>query len=92
MEVKDARSFATGIGLLADLYDLMGEDHWLEGGLKLAGAMVDVYMDGDLPRGSSKTEIYESQLGPGNLLYALTRLGLLAKDKDSAPGADYTNR
>ena len=87
-----ARDPAAGIGLLADLYDLTDEDHWLEGGVKLAGAMVDVYMDGDLPRGSSKTEIYESQLGPGNLLYALTRLGMLAKGKEGAPGADYTNR
>ena len=87
-----ARDPGAGIGLLADLYDQTGEDQWLEGGMDLAGAMMDVYMDGDLPRGSSQTEDYESQLGPGNLLYALTRLALLAKDRPQDPGPDYTNR
>ena len=87
-----ARDPATGIGLLADLYDLTGESFWLEGGLNLAGAMMEAFMDGDLPRGSSRTEVYESQLGPGDLLFALTRLALLAKDKSQAPEPDYSLR
>ena len=87
-----ARDSATGIGLLADLYDLTGEMFWLEGGLNLAGATMEAFMDGDLPRGSSRTEVYESQLGPGDLLFALTRLALLPKDRTRAPEPDYSLR
>lgn len=87
-----ARDSATGIGLLADLYDLTGEGFWLEGGLNLAGAIIETFMDGDLPRGSSRTEVYESQLGPGDLLFALTRLALLAIDRTQAPEPDYSLR
>ena len=87
-----ARDPATGIGLLADLYDLTGEMFWLEGGFKLAGATMEAFMDEDLPRGSSRTEVYESQLGPGDLLFALTRLALLPKDRTRAPEPDYSLR
>ena len=87
-----ARDTGVAIGLLADLYDLTGDAKYLEDGLKLAGTIMNVYMVGDLPRGSSKTDVYESQLGPGDLLFALTRLALLAKDKVQAPSPDYTLR
>ena len=78
--------------MLADLDDLTGESAWLEGGLHVAGAIVDAYIDGDLPRGSLKTEFYEFQLGPADLLYVLTRLALLANDETRTPGPDYTLR
>jgi hypothetical protein len=87
-----ARDTGVAIGLLADLYNLTSDESLLQGALDLAGTIVSVYIDGDLPRGSSKTDIYESQLGPADLLYALTRLALLAKDKANAPLGDYTLR
>lgn len=87
-----ARDPGSGIGLLADLYDLTDDELWLEGGLKLTGTILEIFMDGDLPRGSSKTDVYESQLGPGDLLFALTRLALLAKDNARAPEPDYSLR
>ena len=88
-----ARDPGAGIGLLADLYDLTGEERWLEGGLRLAGHVMAVYMDRKLPRGSSGTEVYESQLGPGNLLNSLARLALLAEDRAGCPlEPDYTSR
>ena len=81
------------IGLLAELYDLTDEAMWLEEGLKLAVDIMDIYMDGDMPRGSSKTEAYESQLGVGFLLHSLARIALLAMDKENCPlEADYTGR
>ena len=88
-----ARDPGAAIGLLADLYDLTDETVWLEEGLKLAVDIMDIYMDGDLPRGSSKTEVYESQLGTDFLLHSLARIALLAMDKDNCPlEADYTSR
>ena len=88
-----AKDPGAAIGLLSDLYEVTGDDVWLADGLKLAGEMMAAYMDADLPRGSSKTEVYESQLGPGNLLYALARIGLLAQGREGCLlGPDYTGR
>ena len=87
-----ARDTGVAIGLLADLYDFTDDAKYLEDALELAGTIMNVYMVGDLPRGSSKTAVYESQLGPGDLLFALTRLALLAKNKAHAPSPDYTLR
>lgn len=88
-----AKDPAGAIALLADLYDVTGDGAWLDGGMNLAEHVMAVYMDGDVPRGSSQTEVYESQLGPGDLLYSLTRLALLANgESKSVLAPDYTRR
>ncbi|NKB68856.1 MAG: hypothetical protein GKR89_17460 [Candidatus Latescibacteria bacterium] len=82
-----------GLGLLADLYDITGEERWLQSGLALAGELVGVYCDADLPRGAAGIDWYESQMGPSFLLHGLARIALLALE---GPGcrlaADYTAR
>ena len=50
-----------GLGLLADLYDLTGEARWLDGGMALAEKLMDIYMDGDLPRGAFRELIGTSR-------------------------------
>lgn len=82
-----------GLSLLAELYDISGEEKWLEGGLTLAGSLMDVYFDADLPRGAAGIDWYESQMGPGFLLHGLTRIALLAQDRTGCPlDADFTAR
>ena len=82
-----------GLGLLADLYDLTGEDRWLEGGMALAERLMEIYMDRDLPRGAAGIDWYESQMGPGFLLHGLARIALMARDGTPCPlEADYTAR
>ena len=83
-----------GLGLLADLYDVTGDDAWLTGGLARAEELVARYFgDADLPAGASGIDWYESQMGPGFLLHGLARLALLAEHgKDCPLGPDYTGR
>jgi len=82
-----------GVGLLADLYDLTGEEKWLVGGMELAGCFFDKYMDRTLPRGASNIEWYESQMGPSFLLHGLARIALLTRDGTPCLlEADYTAR
>ena len=69
-----------GLELLADLYDLTGEARWLDGGMALAEQLIAIYMDGDLPRGASGIDWYESQMGPSFLLHGLARIALMARD------------
>jgi|TARA_Y100000588_G_scaffold376717_1_gene454885 hypothetical protein len=82
-----------GLGLLADLYDLTGETRWLDGGVALAEQLMEIYMDGELPRGASGIDWYESQMGPSFLLHGLARIALLARDgRPCILAADYTAR
>ena len=83
-----------GIGLLADLYDVTGEDAWLTGGLSRAEELVSIYFgDAVLPSGASGIDWYESQMGPSFLLHGLARLALLAQHGRDCPlGPDYTGR
>lgn len=82
-----------GLGLLADLYDITEEPPWLEAALGLAGALVDGYMDAELPRGALGIDWYESQMGPSFLLHGLARTALLAGGRADCPlTADYTAR
>jgi len=82
-----------GLGLLIDLYDITGEDVWLDGGLELAQKLIAIYLDGELPRGAAGIDWYESQMGPSFLLHGLARIALLSIDRKSCPlEADYTAR
>ena len=83
-----------GLGLLADLYDLTGEERWLAGGMALAERSIEVYFDeADLPRGAAGIDWYESQMGPSFLQHGLARIALLAQNRESCPlEADYTAR
>ena len=83
-----------GMGLLADLYDITGEDRWLEGGLRRAEEIVSLYFgDCALPSGASGIAWYESQMGPSFLLHGLARLALQALHGVDCPlGANYTGR
>ena len=82
-----------GLGLLADLYDLTGNQHWLQSALALSGRLLTVYFRYHLPAGAAGIEWYESQMGPSFLLHGLTRTALLAMDADNCPlEADYTTR
>lgn len=81
------------LGLLADLYDITGDDSWIKGAMKLADQMTGIYLDKDLPRGASGIDWYESQLGPAFLLHGLARVALLAENRDTCVvGPDYTGR
>ena len=82
-----------GLGLVADLYDITGQDHWLQAGLELAQRLTDIYFDGELPRGAAGIDWYESQMGPSFLQHGLARISLLARDRKACPlAADYTAR
>lgn len=83
-----------GLGLLADLYDTIGDSAWLAGARTLADKLVSVYFDdAPLPHGAAGIEWYEAQMGPGFLLHGLARTALLAEDRDACPlTADYTAR
>jgi hypothetical protein len=83
-----------GLGLLADLYDLTGEERWLAGGMTLAEKLVDVFFDAAaLPRGAAGIDWYESQMGPSFLQHGLARIALLAQDRERCLlEADYTAR
>ena len=88
-----AMDVGLGVGLLADLYDVTEEDRWLIGGLDLAEKLMNIYMDGELPRGASGIDWYESQMGPSFLLHGLARIALMARDGLPCPlEADYTSR
>ncbi|MBC8229600.1 hypothetical protein H8E77_08650 [bacterium] len=81
------------LGLLADLYDIIGDNFWLDSGLALARKLIDIYFAGELPLGAAGIHWYESQMGPSFLLHGLARIALLSIDKDSCPlNADYTAR
>lgn len=82
-----------GLGLLADLYDVTGDEKWLQGGLSLADRLIALYLDQDLPRGAAGIDWYESQMGPSFLLHGLARIALMARDgKACVLKADYTAR
>ncbi|MFQ6041554.1 MAG: hypothetical protein ACE5PV_11915 [Candidatus Poribacteria bacterium] len=81
------------LGLLADLYDITGDNFWIDSGLSLAQTLIAIYLNGDLPLGASGIHWYESQMGPSFLLHGLARITLLSIDKDNCPlEADYTAR
>ena len=83
------------VGLFADLYDLTHERRWLEGGLRLAATLAEVYWgdDAPIPRGAAGIDWYESQMGPSFLLHGLARIALLAESRNACPLApDYTAR
>lgn len=81
------------LGLLADLYDISGEQVWLEGGLALARKLAETYFRGELPASAAGIDWYESQMGPGFLLHGLARICLLADGRGNCPlKADYTAR
>ena len=88
-----ARDAGQGLGLVADLYDVTGDQSWLDGAAALANALTAIYLDEDLPRGAAGIDHYESQMGPSFLLHGLARTALLARSPDSCPlAADYTGR
>jgi len=66
------------LGLLADLYDITGDNLWLDGGLELARKLITIYLDGELLRGAAGIGWYESQMGPSFLLHGLSRIALLS--------------
>jgi hypothetical protein len=82
------------LALLCDLYDITGKDSWLDGAMTLAEQLIPIYFDDKpLPRGAAGIDWYESQMGPGFLLYGLARTGLLAREGKACPlGPDYTGR
>ena len=88
-----------GLGLLADLYDVTGDDAWLRAARQLAESLLATYYPGvagdtaSLPVGASGIDWYESQMGPGFLLHALARTALLSSGVSPSPlAADYTAR
>lgn len=81
------------LGLIAGLYEITGDVKWLNGGLELSEKLIDIYLDGDLPRGAAGIDWYESQMGPGFLLHGLARIALLAESRENCPlAAEYTSR
>jgi len=89
-----AKDAGHAVGLFADLYDVTGDDVWLERGEELADEVVERYLDAPLPRGAAGIDWYESQMGPGFLINNLARIAFLARDgREHAPiGANYTDR
>lgn len=82
-----------GLGLLADLYDITRESHWLTSAMRLAETLVRVYFAAELPVGAAGITWYESQMGPSFLQHGLARTAFLAMDADHCPlEADYTAR
>jgi hypothetical protein len=82
-----------GLGLLADLYEITAEEHWLESAGNLALSLLPNYMDADLPRGAQGIDWYESQMGPSFLLHGLARTALMLRSKGPCPlEPDYTAR
>jgi hypothetical protein len=81
------------VGLLADLYDITGEEDWLAGAVALGERVAAIYLDAPLPRGAAGVDWYESQMGPSFVLHGLARTALLAEDRAGCPlDADYTAR
>lgn len=88
-----ANDAGLALGLLADLYELTGEQRWLDGALELSAKLIEAYLDHDLPRGAVGIDWYESQMGPGFLLHGIARTALLAQDRENCVlGPDYTSR
>jgi hypothetical protein len=82
-----------GIGVLADLYDITGDQKWLDAGLNLSERVMGLYLDNPLPRGATGIDWYESQMGPSFLLHGLARVALLARfGRPCHLEADYTAR
>jgi hypothetical protein len=79
------------IGLFVDLFDLTGEQRWIDGARETAQTALDVYFDAPLPRAATTVDHYESQTRTGYLLYNLVRLALLERDGVDI-GPDYTDR
>ena len=72
--------------LLADLYDLTDDTHWLEQRIwSWPGRWSPFTMDGGLVRGAAGIDWYESQMVPGDLLHGMARLALLAIHGDACP-------
>jgi hypothetical protein len=90
MPIKDA---GTALGLLVELHHVTGESHWLPAAEDLAEQAVAVFLHTPLPRGATGLEHYESQLMPGYLLQALTRLLLTLRDpQQTTMPADTSQR
>lgn len=88
-----------GLGLLADLYDITGEQSWLDAAMVLTQDLVRIFypdINGAgavLPCGAAGIDWYESQMGPDFLLHGLARTALLSLDGPACPlAADYTAR
>lgn len=79
------------IGLFVDLFDLTGEQRWIDAANKITQTVLDVYFDAPLPRAATTVDHYESQTRTGYLLYNLVRLALCNRDGVDI-GADYTDR
>jgi len=61
-----------GLGLLADLYDITGDQSWLDGANNLAKTLLSIYFDENpLSRGAAGIDSYESKMGPGFLLHGV---------------------
>jgi hypothetical protein len=80
------------LGLLADLYEITGEERWITGGLELADTAMKAFFTNNLPSGATTVDFYDSQMGPSFLIHGLARIALLACDGESALEADYTAR
>lgn len=79
--------------LMGDLYEITGEKVWLDAGLGFAQKLMEIYLDGDLPRGEAGIDFYDAQMGTGFLLYGLTRIAMLSESRENCPiGPDYTGR
>jgi hypothetical protein len=88
--IKDA---GLAIELFADLFSLTKDRKWRTKGFSLINDLFPIYCDEILPRGASNITWYESQLGSGIFLHALTRMALLNENIDSSPlEPDYTYR
>jgi hypothetical protein len=82
-----------GLELTVDLYDLTESTAWLEGALALAEKLMGIYVGGDLLRTAAGITWYESQMQPGDVLHGLSRLALLAQDREACPlDPNYTAR
>ena len=91
--VIPAVDLGMAVGLMADLYDITGEKVWLYAGLKFARKLMEIYFDGDLPRGEASIDFYDAQMGTGFLLYGLARIAMLSESRENCPiGPDYTGR
>ncbi len=80
--------------LLAGLYELTAEHHWLAQGLQLTSRLLPLFFDDSpIPRSAAGYAYYDSQMCPGYLLHGLARIGLLAGGCQPMPlAADFTDR
>ena len=72
-----AENIANAMSLNLDLFDLTGEDEYLEAARAFAGKAIDeLWKDGMFARQSGGDSYYEAKLGIGDLLAAFLRLHL----------------